>query len=197
MKIISVHRKLGTAIGLTLAAMLFPALASAGCGSFRPGLAMGISSGMAAAQDQAGTDPSGDWHPDGRDPMVGMWKVSFTATDGSGYTDFGYSQWHSDGTEVLNSGSRAPATQNFCLGVWEKGPDSTYKLNHFALSYDQSTGDLNGKVNIREEVKVGKNGDTFSGSFGILIYDPTGKTELMHVEGKITGTRITVNTTMP
>jgi hypothetical protein len=47
----------------------------------------------------------------------------------------GFSQWHSDGTEILNS-SRPPATSNFCLGVWEKTGPFAYKLNHFALSSD-------------------------------------------------------------
>jgi hypothetical protein len=28
--------------------------------------------------------------------------------------DAGFAQWHSDGTEIMNS--HAPATSNFCLG---------------------------------------------------------------------------------
>ena len=48
-----------------------------------------------------------------QDPVVGMWKVQFLVN--GGVLDFGYSQWHGDGTEILNSGARAPATENFCL----------------------------------------------------------------------------------
>jgi hypothetical protein len=126
-----------------------------------------------------------------------MWKVSFTATDGSGFADFGYSQWHSDGTEFLNSGSRAPATQNYCLGVWQKTGDRTYKLNHFALSYDFTTGMLNGKVNIRETVTLDPGGNKYSGTFVITVYDPTGATVVAHFEGNIAATRITVDTVTP
>ena len=114
-----------------------------------------------------------------------------------GPRDFGYSQWHADGTEFLNSGSRAPDTQNFCLGVWKKTVLSTYRLNHFALSYDGSTGALTNKVNIREEVKLGPDNNTFAGVFAILLYDPTGTTMVGQITGKITATRVTIDTVLP
>jgi len=52
--------------------------------------------------------------------IVGFWKVTFVAQGNPGIPDgavidFGYAQWHGDGTEILNS-SRPPATGNFCLG---------------------------------------------------------------------------------
>lgn len=75
--------------------------------------------------------------------------------------------------------------------------DETYKLNHFALSYDQTTGVLDGKVNIREEVKVNANRNAFSGTFTIAVYDPTGTNVVHQVQGDITGTRVTVNTSTP
>jgi hypothetical protein len=61
--------------------------------------------------------------------IVGLWSFQFISKGNAAGTpsipdgaqvDFGYSQWHSDGTELLNSGSRAPATENFCMGVWQK-----------------------------------------------------------------------------
>jgi hypothetical protein len=39
--------------------------------------------------------------------------------------------WHSDYTEIMNSG-RPPQDGDFCLGVWEQVGKSKYKLNHFA-----------------------------------------------------------------
>jgi hypothetical protein len=151
-----------------------------------------------AVQAQPADDQSSESNsPSSSNSIVGMWKVSFTATDGSGFTDFGYSQWHSDGTELLNSGSRAPATQNYCLGVWRKTGDRTYKLNHFALSYDFTTGVLNGKVNIREQVTLGPHGHRYSGTFTINVYDPTGTTVVAHIVGNIVATRITVDTSTP
>jgi hypothetical protein len=148
-------------------------------------------------QTESDAQQSGGHQSDGGNSIVGLWKVSFTATDGSGYTDFGYSQWHGDGTELLNSGSHAPATQNYCLGVWQQTGDRTYKLNHFALSYDFTSGVLNGKVNIREQVTLGPHGNRYSGTFTIDVYDPTGTTVVNHVTGNIVGKRITVDTTTP
>ena len=128
---------------------------------------------------------------DDRPSIVGMWSVKLTV--GGNLIDFGYSVWHSDGTEFLNSGGRAPATQNFCLGVWKQTGPFTYKLNHLALSYDLS-GNLNAHVNIRENITLGHDGNTFSGTFTIDVYDPnTGTTLLQHVAGDITGSRVTVN----
>jgi len=62
--------------------------------------------------------------------IVGFWHVKFVS-DGistgipggvpkGAEVDAGYSQWHSDGTEIMNSGGRAPNTGDFCLGVWAK-----------------------------------------------------------------------------
>lgn len=56
--------------------------------------------------------------------IVGFWRVVFTAKGSAGIADGtvidkGFQQWHSDGTEILNS-SKPPITGNFCLGVWKK-----------------------------------------------------------------------------
>src|ERR1044072_6868291 len=57
--------------------------------------------------------------------IVGFWHVDFIAEgntngipDGTSI-DSAYVQWHSDGTEIMNS-SRDPRTSSFCLGVWKK-----------------------------------------------------------------------------
>lgn len=131
--------------------------------------------------------------------IVGFWKVLFVAEGNNppgppdGVTvDFGFQQWHSDGTEILNSGMRAPATGNFCLGVWKKTGRSRYKLNHFALSYDPA-GNFVGPANIREEVVLDRDADSYSGSFAITQFDQKGN-PIGGVVGRVTGTRITVDT---
>jgi len=124
-------------------------------------------------------------------PIVGMW--SFKQTVGSATVDFGYQQWHSDGTEVMNSGTRAPATQNFCMGVWKPTGPRTYHLTHYALSYDATTGNLNAKVIIKEDVTVNLAGTTYSGPFTIDVYAPTGTTLLQHVAGQVSGQRVANN----
>jgi hypothetical protein len=57
---------------------------------------------------------------DSGEPIVGFWKVTFTSEGTTGIPDGtiidqAYAQWHSDGTEIMNS-SRPPVTQSFCLG---------------------------------------------------------------------------------
>nr|WP_321985696.1 hypothetical protein [uncultured Lichenicoccus sp.] len=126
-----------------------------------------------------------------RPSMVGMWAIKFVSQGVQ--TDFGYSVWHSDGTEFLNSGSRAPATQNYCLGVWKQTGYYTYKLNHYALSYDMN-GNYEANVNIKEAVTLDHGGDSFSGTFTIDAYDPkTGAHLGAQLAGTIAGSRVTVD----
>jgi hypothetical protein len=144
--------------------------------------------------------------------IVGFWHVKFVSdgiTTGipggipkGAEVDAGYAQWHSDGTEIMNSGGRAPNTGAFCLGVWEKVGWHQYKLNHFAAAWDPTkgpmgpagpSGELVGPANIREVVTLSAGGENFVGSFTIDNYDEKGNLN-SHLQGKITGTRITVNT---
>jgi len=123
------------------------------------------------------------------DPVIGFWKVSFSVQ--GQVIDSAFVQWHADGTEIMNS-SRSPATQSFCLGVWERQNGRNYKLNHFALSFDPN-GNFVGPANIREKITVADDGQTYSGNFTIDQYDTSGNV-LAHVAGDITAFRITVNT---
>lgn len=192
-----IGRAITFTFGVALLTTLLASTATAGCGSFDPHQPKSYSLESNPDQSQSDTSSSDNHHSYRSNSVVGLWKVTFTATDGSGFTDFGYSQWHSDGTEFLNSGSRAPATQNYCLGVWKKTGDGTYKLNHFALSYDSTTGVLNAKVNIRETIALDPGGNKYSGNFVIDVYDPTGSMVVAHFEGKTAGTRVTVDTLTP
>src|ERR1700730_11892008 len=129
------------------------------------------------------------------DPIVGFWRVNLVSKGNSGIPDgavldAGYSQWHSDGTEILNS-SRAPETQSFCLGVWKKTAPFRYKLNHFAISW--ANGSLLGPANIREEVILSHDGDSFTGTFTLDQYDKGGNL-LVHLVGQVEGKRITADT---
>jgi len=125
--------------------------------------------------------------------IVGMWNVQFQGS--GGFTDFGYQQWHSDGTEFMNSGGRPPAIQNYCLGVWQRSGPNRYRLNHWALNYEPD-GTWAGRVNIREEVTVASNGQSFTGTFTIDVYDPQNNHvgPSPDVSGTVSGTRVTINT---
>jgi len=147
--------------------------------------------------------------------IVGLWKFTFVAKGNSGNPfpvnppdgttlDAGYVQWHSDGTEIMNSG-RDPATGSFCLGVWKSIGRSTYKLNHFALSWDATgqscspsqqpgaTGCLLGPTNIHEEVTVDHSGNHYDGTLVIDQYDPSGEQLLFELKGTVSADRITAD----
>jgi hypothetical protein len=86
--------------------------------------------------------------------------------------------------------------------VWEKVGANKYLLNHFAASWDPTKGPVGpdgpegaliGPGNIREEVILAADGQSFAGTFTINQYDESGN-RLVHIQGNITGTRINVNT---
>jgi len=132
---------------------------------------------------------------DSGEPIVGFWKVTFTSEGTTGIpdgtvVDQAYVQWHSDGTEIMNS-SRPPITGSFCLGVWKKVGGLRYKLNHFAIAWDANSN-LVGPGNIREEVALSSSGKSFSGTFTINQYDQA-ENKLVHITGVLAGTRITAD----
>jgi hypothetical protein len=127
----------------------------------------------------------------GAQGIVGLWSVSFVA--GGQQIDWGYTEWHSDGTEITNSGGHSPASGNFCLGVWRQSGPNTYHLKHFPLAYDPATGQLAAKIILTEDVTVDRTGANYSGPFTLDIYDPTGVTLLQHVAGTTTGHRVEPN----
>jgi hypothetical protein len=200
----------------TLAMMLFGAIfastASAGCAdvpakpsqqriwlvqaAYRPGSFM-------LASDDDNNGPS----------IVGFWKFTFVAKGNGGnpfpfnppdgvILDAGFVQWHSDGTEIMNSG-RDPATSSFCMGVWKSTGKFKYKLNHFALSWDATgkdcppsqqpgaTGCFQGPANIREEIILDRSTNHYTGIVTIDQYDPTGTTLQFELKGTVAADRIT------
>jgi len=143
--------------------------------------------------------------PSGAD-VVGLWHVVFTqnANFGGGLFDDSYAAWHSDGTEIMNSGVHSPAYGNFCMGAWTKTGPSTYTLKHVALDYSmQPVSSTTPSVIaiIREQVTVDQTGNHFTGSFTADIYSPYSSalpaTPGAHIAqvgaGTITGDRITAD----
>jgi hypothetical protein len=137
--------------------------------------------------------------------IVGMWSFQLISQGNTTHNpsipdgaqlNFGYTQYHSDETEILNAGARSPAQQNFCLGVWQKTGHSTYQSNHFALNYNAATGALVGKILLIETLTLSPGGTAFSGTFVETVYD-TMENETDHLTGQVTAQRITVDTTTP
>jgi hypothetical protein len=131
-----------------------------------------------------------------QEPVVGFWKFKLLSEHNAGVPDGtvideGYAQWHSDGTEIINS-LRPPTTQSFCLGVWEKTGPPTYRLNHFAISWNPD-GTMLGPARLQETITVSRDHNSYSGTFSLDQYNQGGTVQ-MHRAGRVEGTRITVNT---
>jgi hypothetical protein len=176
--------------------------ASTGCGYYTSGAPLRPKDSPSQGTDDSGRSlpllVSGH-EPDGDSdlaPIVGLWKFKFVSKDSRGIPDDtvideGYATWHSDGTEIMNSG-RAPMTSNFCMGVWKKTRRSTYKLNHFGLSWDPAGTFFIGPANIKEEVTLDNKGNRYFGTFTIDQFDTSGNL-LGHVAGLVTAERITAD----
>ena len=195
-------------LGVAVLAGFFPSMATAGCGAGsplvqpsswhaqyeQPRLLLAAFGAPADQDDQDGDNAS----------IVGFWR--FKLVVGGATVDAGFQQWHSDGTEIMNSGGHAPNTSNFCLGVWEKVGPREYKLSHFPLPWDPTLGDLYpgtnipmgqpiGTLHIKAKVTLAPDGQSFTGTFTQVLYDTSGnEVPGSKQEGTYTGTRVNVNT---
>jgi len=123
-------------------------------------------------------------------PITGFWKVQLSLPDGT-VIDEGYTTWHADGTEILNS-SRRPISGNFCMGVWKRTGRSTYKLNHFAMQWDPTGTIFIGPINLKEEIVLDRTHNSYAGTFTADQYDTNGNI-IGHGAGNVTAQRITVD----
>ena len=198
----SLRKMIGT-VGIMLVGTMLVAKANAECGSLASPKALQPRSWQGNELFQQGALLLVSDHDD--DPIVGMWQVKFTAEGNTGSgappdgtpIDNAFVQWHSDGTEIMNSG-RPAQDGNFCLGVWKRTGKSSYKLNHFALGNDTTNapsgiGNPAGPTQIRENIVLSHDGNSYCGSFTLDAYDTSGN-NVAHIVGKISATRITVNT---
>jgi hypothetical protein len=148
--------------------------------------------------------------------IVGVWKVEFVAEGNAGIqdgflADFGTAVWNEDGTEIMVSGGRQPATGDVCMGAWEQVGYNKFRLSHIALAYaPDSTGKINylGPASIIEEITLDPSGNTFTGHFTTTQYaaaptpgepfsefkeDPSTIQPPTPIVGIITGKRVTPN----
>ena len=135
--------------------------------------------------------------------ISGMWDVQLISKGNTAHNssipdgaliDFGYTQWHSDGTEIQNSAG-VPGG-GFCLGVWGQTGFLTFELNHFPIAFNPTSGAVANYINIREQVTLSPSGDSYTGTFTEDIYDPKGN-HVDHLAGTVVGTRITVDSSIP
>jgi hypothetical protein len=130
--------------------------------------------------------------------IVGTWKEHWISEGSEGIPDgtefdASYSQWHSDGTEINVSGLRLPLTGDVCLGEWIRTGARTYRLNHFGVSYDSTGLNIVGPARIQQSLTIDPKGNSTSGTFTVDQWDESGNL-LAHIQGKVTGTRVTMET---
>ena len=137
--------------------------------------------------------------------IVGMWHVIFTAKTmnkapiPNTVIDNALVVWHSDHTEIMNSG-RPAQDGNFCMGVWEQVGRYSYKLNHFSMGNDfdptappETVGPPSaGPAHITEDVTLSRDGNHFSGPF--TLDAPDTHNVVTSFTGVVTATRITIQT---
>ena len=207
----TISRFFTMALGAGMFGALFVSNAVAGCGDFNiqapfqfvsTDTMLRQSARLAQARNAAAARRnSGDSEPS----IVGLWKVQLISKGNTNHNpvipdnvliDFGYTQWHDDGTEILNSGGHSASTGNFCLGVWGKTGYLNYELNHFPISYDAATGAIAAFINLRELDTLSPSGDSYTGTFTLDVYDPSGN-HVDHLAGDVLGERLTVDSKLP
>jgi hypothetical protein len=206
--------KLVLAASITGLALMCVPIAHAACGGVTLPQAhpssLQLQSGPARLVRAALADQDGD-DDRGGPSIVGMWHVTFTSHGSDSDlpegapVDNALVVWHGDNTEIMNS-DRPPQDGNFCMGVWKQTGRNMYKLNHFAWFsnvYDPTNplswseiGPAQGPTHIVEEITLGPDGNHYSGTFTLDAYDTSGNAKV-HIVGVLSGTRITMDTTVP
>jgi hypothetical protein len=187
------YGKLAATFGALLLALVCAPSSWAGCA---PGLAGPTQSSwlvqpgrakllQAALDDDRYREPS----------IVGFWHFKFFI--GGNEIDAGNQQWHSDGTEILNSGLRPPIIGDFCLGVWEQVGPRHYRLNHRGLGWNDTGTAFQETDVFLFDVYLSPDGNSYTGTFTLNVYDEKGAPMGSPAKGTVTASRITVNTQKP
>jgi len=202
----AISRAITMTLGTGIFSALFVSSAFAGCGDLssfegpfefaRPSTDARPLGPLAEAENASARGGSGA-------SIFGMWEFQLISKGNTGHNpsipdgaliDFGFTQWHSDGTEIQNSAG-VPGG-GFCLGVWGQTGFLTFELNHFPIAFNATTGAVANYINIREQVTLSPSGDSYTGTFTENIYDPKGN-QVDHLAGIVTATRITVDSSYP
>ena len=189
--------------GFTLAALVVAARADAACMDNLVPRAVPLKSSFAASASairavpavyRYGGNPAASVRQvadsNNDEPIVGLWEFRI---DGAP-PDFGTQAWHADGTELMFSAGRNPATGDMCQGAWRRIGPRTYSLNHIAMGWD--FGYFGIRVHIHAVVKVDRSGDTYTGTYTADVYTVTPDNPFDESNrvgggsGAITGTRV-------
>ena len=131
----------------------------------------GTAPALAAAAQSANSNGGGS--------IVGLWQEVFTALPGPNNPeafifDFGFQQFHSDGTELNSSGGVPPTIGNICIGVWERGAGGVINLRHVGWNFagNEVLGDLpTGYFYLEVTLRTNSQGTAYSGTWKAASYD--------------------------
>ena len=202
----AISRVITITLGAGILGALFVSSAVAGCGDLSSlqgdfKLAEPAAVARAFAPRVESSDP--DQRGGSSASMVGMWKVQLISKGNTSHNpsipdgaliDFGFTQYHTDGTEIQNSAG-VPGG-GFCLGVWGQTGYLTFELNHFPIAFTSSTGGVANYINIREQNTLSPSGDSYTGTFTETVYDTKGN-QVDQVGGTVVANRITVDSAFP
>ena len=113
----------------------------------------------------------------GGGPIVGQWQIVMTAFPGTSdefVFDFGFQQFHDDGTELLISGGVPPTIGNVCIGAWERDPGGVIHLRHMTWNWagNEVPGDLpTGYFWLEVTVRTNSQGTAYAGTWRAASYD--------------------------
>lgn len=113
----------------------------------------------------------------GGGPIVGQWQVVMTAFPGTNNEfifDFGFQQFHNDGTELMISGGVPPTIGNVCIGAWERGAGGEIRVRHMTWNWagNEVLGDLpTGYFLLDVTLRTNSQGTAYAGTWRAASFD--------------------------
>ena len=108
---------------------------------------------------------------------AGVFVVVFFAVDFFGYEfifDFGFQQFHADGTELMISGGVPPTIGNVCIGAWEREANGVVRLRHMTWNWagNEVLGDLPpGYFLLDVALRTDSQGTAYAGTWRAARFD--------------------------
>lgn len=156
--------------------------ARAGCADPRtPGAYSGMPSHFVQVsnENRSASDPSGH-------SIVGTWHVTYTTAEGAPAGE-AFIQWHDDGTEWENINFPILGG-NICMGSWKAVGTNRFFRNHYGWLY--MSGLLSGYFNETETDTLSPDGNSYTGTNEMQVYDLSGNPVGDVATGRVSATRI-------
>lgn len=170
------------AVAFLSIAVLAASAIEAGAACMVPGASKPSALGVAGKLARPGTAPAlaaaaQNDNSNGGGPIVGQWQVVMTASPGTPNEfifDFGFQQFHADGTELMISGGVPPTIGNVCIGAWDRGAGGVIRLRHMTWNWagNEVLGDLpTGYFWLEVTLRTNSQGTAYSGTWRTASYD--------------------------